>query len=81
MQATVGPHGRTQVAGVFANFQICTSLLDNVWSYNNPSITCLWNSDVKNVGDHKPLTGCLDYTQLSTWTCAGAGCSSSVAQW
>ncbi|CAI7614243.1 unnamed protein product [Penicillium pancosmium] len=54
---------------------------DNRWTYNDPSVTCFWNSDAKFVGDPtQPQTACIGNTELSTWSCSGSGCSTSVAK-
>ncbi|KAJ5387477.1 hypothetical protein N7509_010018 [Penicillium cosmopolitanum] len=55
---------------------------DNRWTYNDPSVTCFWNSDAKFVGDPtQPQTACIGNAELSTWSCSGSGCSTSVAKW
>lgn len=56
--------------------------LDSKWIYNDPSVTCFWNSDAHFVGNAiPPQTACIGEAQWSTWSCSGSGCSSSVARW
>ncbi|KAJ5883038.1 uncharacterized protein N7473_009924 [Penicillium subrubescens] len=54
---------------------------DQRWTYNDPSVTCFWNSDAHFVGNAiPPQTACVGEAQWSTWSCSGSGCSSSVAR-
>lgn len=71
-----------QIRALHDNMLILAYSLDSKWIYNDPSVTCFWNSDAHFVGNAiPPQTACIGEAQWSTWSCSGSGCSSSVARW